>query len=77
MSENLANRRYYNNNRLFIEEMPNEQLNKQNFGTVSLTSRQPLPAIRDSMGSSLSNLSNSNEIQQMALAIPPRNANFT
>ena len=73
MGENLANRRYYNNNRLFIEEVPNDQLNNRQ----SLTNRQPLPAIRDSMGSSLSNFSNSNDIQQMALAIPPRSSNFT
>lgn len=71
MSENITNRRYYNNNRLFIEEIPNDT-NRQ--GTL-LTNRQPLPAIRDSMNSSLSNNS-SNEIQQMALAIPPRASNL-
>jgi hypothetical protein len=72
MSENITNRRYYNNNRLFIEEIPNDTINRQ--GTL-LTNRQPLPAIRDSMNSSLSNNS-SNEIQQMALAIPPRTSNL-
>jgi len=74
MGEKITNRRYYNNNRLFIEELPNEPNSTNRQGTI-LSSRQPLPAIRDSMNSSLSN-NNSNEIQQLALAIPPRTSNF-
>lgn len=75
MGENLTNRRYaYNNNRLFIEELPDNNNNNNRQNTlISLTNRQPLPAIRDGMASSLSN--STNEIQQLSLAIPPRNSN--
>lgn len=71
MGENLTNRRLtsYNNNRLFIEELPDTRQNT----LMSLTNRQPLPAIsRDGLQSSLSN--STNEISNLALQIQPRNS---